>query len=383
MLFESYHLAHNHIFDVVLIARMLQSQGNNVVIFDIYHEIAEDSLDGVPVMHWSSKYKVPDDTWRIRKHSMWETLIKGKVFWYQQHQYMKEVLAFIENKADVFYCGSYHNGMSTVLFRMQKPCYWWGLRSERFRFSWRKLIPSLMSGFHILLERQRFLKNPFQRLFVSNQIIVDEHAHLGVPRNRMVIREERVVEASTDANLQLLDKNVSFLIIGQLRKEKNIPTSINAFRVANIDGATLKLVGKSRVGYEDIIKKAMHGDSCFIRQDAFLEYDDFNKHIMESHFVLFADEESSCCITNGTMMEALINHRPIICPDYNPYKYYVEKYGVGLLYNPRSIDSYAFAMRKASMLGVEYFQSAINKYLQTIQFDVVAKQLMRDINLNK
>ena len=61
MLFESYHLAHNHIFDVVLIARMLQSQGNNVVIFDIYHEIAEDSLDGVPVMHWSSKYKVPDD----------------------------------------------------------------------------------------------------------------------------------------------------------------------------------------------------------------------------------------------------------------------------------------------------------------------------------
>lgn len=79
------------------------------------------------------------------------------------------------------------------------------------------------------------------------------------------------------------------------------------------------------------------------------------------------------------MTEALINHRPIICPNYNPYKYYIEKYGFGLLYEAGNEDSYASALVKASKLGVQFFQSAIEKYLHTIQFDVVATKFAREI----
>lgn len=380
ILFESYHQARNHTFDVVLIARMIQSQGQKVAIFDLYHEVEEDVIEGIPVIHWTSKCKVPDDSWRVRKHSVWETLTKSKKFQYDQHRYMKEALTFIQDKADAFYCGSYHNGMSTVFFQLQKPCYWWGLRSERLRFSWRKCIPSPMSGLHIWMERKRFLQNPYQRLFVSNQIIRDEHERLGVSRDRMVIREERVVEKETDANLQALEKSVSFLVIGQLRKPKHVPTTIEAFRKANIEGATLKLIGRAQEEYEQEIQSAIASDNRIIRQNAFLEYDDFNKHFSESHFVLFADEQGPSCITNGTMTEALINHRPIICPNYAPYSYYIEKYGFGLLYKAGDTDSYAEAMRKASEMRVEHFQPTIEKFLQTIQFDVVAKQLAEDLN---
>lgn len=379
LLFENYHLAQHHRLDVLIIAKMLKSQGLKVAIFDIYHEDCADDIEGIPVLHWSSKNPIPDDSWMIRKHTVFETLIKSNMFQWQLHCYMKDVKSFIIDKAKNFYCGSYHNGMSTVLFDIQKPCYWWGLRSERIRFSWNKCFPSPLTGFHILMERNFFLKNPYQRLFVSNQIIKDEFERLGVPRKRMAIREERVVEKTMDSNLNMLDQNVSFLVIGQLRKEKYIPTTIAAFKKANINGAVLKLIGRSQGEYEEEISKAIDEDNRIIRLNAFLEYDDFNKHFSSSHFVLFADEEGPSCITNGTMTEALINHRPIVCPNYNPYKYYIEKYGVGLLYEAGNEDSYASVLEKASKLGVQSFQPSIERFLHTIQFDVVATKLVRDI----
>lgn len=379
ILFESYHLASHHSFDVVLIGRMLKSQGLKVAIFDLYHNIKEEELEGIPVIHWISKCQAPDDSWRLRKHTIWETLIKSKKFTFQQHLYMKEALSFIQDKADAFYCGSYHNGMSTVFFQLQKPCYWWGLRSERLRFSWKKLLPSPMSGLHIWLERKRFLKNPYQRLFVSNQIIMDEYEQLGVSRDRMVIREERVVEKSVDANLQALDKNMSFLVIGQLRPQKHVSFTIDAFKKANIPNSRLKLIGRTQGDYEKEICSAIAGDNRIVRHNEFLEYEDFNKHFSESHFVLFADERGPSCITNGTMSEALINHRPIICPDYNPYSYYIGKYGVGLLYVPGNVESYSFALQKAKELGVEHFQKAIYAFLASIEFKAVSKKFVEDI----
>lgn len=379
LLFENYHLAQHHRFDVVIIAKMLKSQGLKVAIFDIYHEDDGDDVEGIPVLHWTSKTSIPDDSWMKRKHSVLETVFKSKLFQWQLYCYMKEVKSFITDKANNFYCGSYHNGMSTVLFDIHKPCYWWGLRSERMRFSWRKCFPSPSNGFHILMERILFLRNPFQRLFVSNQIIKDEFERLGVPRKRMAVREERVVEKPVGSNLNMLDHNVSFLVIGQLRKEKHIPTTIAAFKKANINGSVLKLIGRSQGEYEKEISKAIDEDNRIFRLNAFLEYDDFNKHFSSSHFVLFADEEGPSCITNGTMTEALINHRPIICPNYNPYKYYIEKYGVGLLYDAGKEDSYASVLEKASKLGVQSFQPSIESFLHTIQFDVVATKLVRDI----
>lgn len=55
IVFESYHLATHHIYDMILIARMLKSQGKTVAIFDIYHEIPENSRENIPVIHWTSK----------------------------------------------------------------------------------------------------------------------------------------------------------------------------------------------------------------------------------------------------------------------------------------------------------------------------------------
>ena len=82
------------------------------------------------------------------------------------------------------------------------------------------------------------------------------------------------------------------------------------------------------------------------------------------------------------MMEALINHRPIICPNYNPYTYYIERYHVGILYTPHDISSYAEAMQRATQLGVEYFVPFIDEFLKTIIFDRVSSDLYSGIKEN-
>ena len=84
LLFESFHTASHHKIDVLLIAKMLKSQSLNVAIFDIYHEDKEDVIEGVPVIHWTSSSKLPDDTWMTRRHSALETLYKGFLFQIQQ-----------------------------------------------------------------------------------------------------------------------------------------------------------------------------------------------------------------------------------------------------------------------------------------------------------
>lgn len=379
LLFENHHLATHHLFDLFMIARMMQSQGLMVAVFDVFHEIQEDVREGVPVIHWKSKCIIPDDSWMLRKHSKWETAFKSIKFLIQTHCYFKEVVAFIQNKADAFYCGSYHKGISTELFLLQKPCYYWGLRSERLTFTWHKLFPSPFVGLHVLLQRHRFLRNQFQRLFVSNPIILEEHIRIGVPRTRMVIREERVVEKMTDANLSMMDADVSFLVIGQLRKEKQIPVTIAAFRQANIPGSALKLIGRSLNDYEDTIENAISNDNRIVRVNEYLDYKDFFKYFSKSHFVLFADQQGPSCITNGTMMEALIHHRPVICPDYNPYKYYIEKYHIGLLYRPKDTNDYAKTIMKAANMGVSFFIPYIDEFLKTIHFTEVSKRFVQDI----
>lgn len=381
ILFENYQLATHHWFDVELIAKMLKSQGVKVAIFDIYGRYGENAdIGGIDIIHWNPTHTLPDVEWQKRSHSKVETVRKGFLLKKKQNDYLKEAKEFIENKGDNFYCGSYHNGMSRVFFNIKKPCYWWGLRSNRMKLTMKKFIFHPLMAFQILKERKAFLKNPFQRLFVSNEIIKNEHESLGVPSERIIIREERCVDSADDLALDARTKATSFLTIGMLRPEKNITKTIRAFKEAKIENAVLMLEGRSAAGYEEEIEKAIDSDSRIQRNNKFLDYSDFYKAFKKSHFVVFADNKGESCITNGTMAEALINHRPIICPNYNPYKYYIEKYKVGLLYDPSDLDSFVEALKKAAALGTSYFIPDIDDFLQTIEFSNVAESLVNSLS---
>lgn len=383
ILFENYHQAQHHKFDMVLIARMLQSQGLYVAILDVYGEDKGDYIEGIEVVHLPFRESIPNDKWQLAPKNKLHSLACKLRFLWQQHHYIKQVVGFIEPMAAQFYCGSYHVLMSPLLMNMRKPTYFWGLRSSRMTSFCRKFKNDPIEAINALRIKRAFFRNDNCQLFVSNEIIREEFHNLGIAENRLVIREERCVETISDSKMENMDANPSFLVIGQLREQKNIPLTIEAFKRANIPSSQLYLIGRSQGKYEQRISDAIHSDEHIIRKNEFLEYTDFHNYFSKSHFVLFADDKGESCITNGTMMEALINHRPVICPDYNPYTYYIEKYGIGLVYQPKNVASYAAVLQKASELGTEYFLPNIERFLETITFKRVSEQFVNDLKLKK
>lgn len=372
ILFENYHQAQHHKIDLVLIARMLQSQGRRVAILNIYGEDCVKEIEGIEIINLPFKAELP------QYHKI---KFLGKIeFLIWQNIYYKKVIKYITPLAKNFYFGSYHVQMPTELFKINKPCFYWGLRSSRMT-GFKRMIKKqdFIIVLHAIKQKQLFMRNPKQCLFVSNEIIKTEFENIGISANRLIIREERCIEHETSSNVDKCSTHPSFLVIGQLRKQKNLPTTIAAFKQANIPDAKLWLIGRSQSKYEIEIAEAINNDDRIERNNSFLEYEDFLNYYTKSHFVLFADEEGDSCITNGTFTEALIRHRPVIAPNYNPYSHYINKYGVGILYNPKDINSYARALKKAVELGVAHFHPNIDKFLKEIMFDKVSLNLMENI----
>lgn len=380
LLFENYHQAQNHKFDLVLIARLLQHARLEVAIVDIYHEDKLDETVGIPVVHLQYQHSIPNDKWQLHPKNKFHSLLCTIRFLWQQNRYMRHAWKEIEPLADRFYCGSYHLMMPMTFFRSKKPCYYWGLRSSRMADFWKHFKRNPIIGIRMLRLKHAFMKSPSQCMFVSNEIIKKEFENLGIDDKRLVIREERCTNGTEKPHYERLSTNFSILTIGMLRPEKRIDFTVREFLSAS-EGTnwTYTLAGKSQNKYEEVVDEAIKGHNNIIRINEYMDYDRFYELIRKSHFVVLADKQQLSSVTNGTMMEALINYRPIIAPNYNPYKYYIEKFGVGVMFNPDKPGDLARAITEAERLGTKSFEDNIRKYLSTIEFTNVSNQLYRQI----
>lgn len=372
--FENYHSAYHHQYDLVLIARLLKHGGMKVGILDIYQEIEKNEIEGIPVVHLQGIEKL-DFSKQLTGNKVFATF-RAIPFFFKRDCYYKKVLVQVQDIADAFYCGSYNMWMSTAFMKLEKPCFYWGLRSSRMNFRLSHIWRENPFALRYLWIKKCFLKNKYQYLFVSNHIIRDEFLQLGVPLKRMVIREERCVEQKKEGNKNHLAEKVRFLTIGQLRPEKQVQQTVAAFKAADMENSELFLVGKGKnAEYDDNLSKDIGDDKRIHRVGEYLEYEAFNEHLSKAHFVVFADRQQMSSITNGTLTEALINYRPVIVPDYPPFNYFVNTFHVGLLYKPNDVGSFSKAMEEAYRKGACSFFPNIDMFLEKIDFESVSKDL--------
>lgn len=385
LLFENYHGAYHHQYDLVLIARLLRNGGMKVGIVDIYQENESEDIDGIPVIHLQG-IKQLDFSLVLNGKNKLIDLIRLFPFFYKRQCYYKKVINQLKNKTDSFYCGSYNMWMNTAFMGLKIPCFYWGLRSFRMNFSLSLLYKENPMAIRYPWIKWKFMKNDFQYLFVSNNIIYNEFLKLGIAAEKMIIREERCVANIGDNNMDKLSPKLRFLTIGGIRKDKQIEKSIKAFNSFNTVDADFYIVGNCQnKSYEKKITKLIKGDDRIVRINKYLRYQQFNEYFSEAHFIVFADKQKPSSVTNGTMLEALINHRPIIAPDYDPYSYYINKYKVGMLYDINNPNSLPNIMKEASAIGCKAFMENINNFLQSILFDKVSAELTNKIRriLNK
>lgn len=387
ILFEHLHSATNHRKDVFIIAELLKSRGWNVAVLDLYNDLKSVTNSyNIKVLALNYKGKFPSDKLAFPSSNMlcrcWENL---KYVW-MQYNYMKNVRKEIEEKASMFYIGSYLFFPTFAFFSLRKPCFYWGLRSNLMLGFLDQLKSHLrLQAPYLQFAKKMFLKNKYQYLFVSNPIIKNEFINNGIPADRLIIREERPYHKKIVEREYNKDGKTVFLVIGTLRKEKNILKTIQAFKQANISNASLKLVGKCKdEGYEKLIESAINGESNIVRINNFLSEEEFQQFFMNADYVVFADEQGTCCITNGTMQEAFIHRVPIIAPNYHPYSYYFAENKVGILYNPEHVSCLSDAFKKASDVNPIIFKEAIERHLNTIEFHYIAEYLDKQLsNLRK
>ena len=378
ILFENYLDARNHKIDLLLIAKMLKYAGKNVAILDIYHQDNMDEIEGIPVIHHHVPFN--DILYDKRRKNPFRRLVERLMYFKIQYDYMSAVIDEVKDMADEFYCGSYHLKMASTWFELDKPCYYWGLRSNWMLFSLSKIKGDKFTAVRLVRLRQKFFKNKKQKLFVSNEIIKKEFEDLGLSPERMIIRPERVINDIGNRYEECLNEKTTFLSIGRLRKEKRIDYVIQEYKKLKEDDTQLFLIGRTRGKYENKIKACLTDATNIKRENEYLEYNDFISYYRQSHFLVLADIQIKGTVTNGTMSEALINYRPVIAPNYSPYKELIEEYQVGILYDPNMPGALSNAMKQAKQLGTAYFYDNIEQYLKTIMFDTVSKKLAQDID---
>lgn len=382
ILFENWHQATNHHKDVGLIASMLNDCGYTVAVADVYQNINRNLIEGVPcitILHKASFLDYP----KSGLMSKWPFVkIVGAINRHREAQHLKSVMKELEGQFKHLYCGSYYVKMPIGWLRKipDNSCaFFWGLRSVR-------LIQFKNNAFDFGGISSYFLRHYFDRhtnlkFFVSDQLIREEFLKLGITPDRLVIRPERFIE---DYSTGKEEENGYFVLlsIGSLRPQKRIELIVESIFKLNDDDIQYIIAGASSQGYESIIEDRIEKTryDAVKRINHRLTEDEFNGFINLADFLVLCDSPQASNVTNGTMNEALLAGVPIIAPNYDPYKFFVEHYKVGVLFNPDEAGSMESAIVKAKQLGREAFTESIHDYQSLYLKKNVVKDFAKSLN---
>ncbi len=373
ILFENQEGNINHYKDINIIARYLKSAGYSVAIADVFAEAEHCKEPDVPHIIIKGHKSIDRTVRRFWNPSAW-------LHRHNRNQYYKSVIKQIAPLCNNIYAGSYHLTISNTWIKTipsNVNCFFWGLRSW-----W--LCPSKIPKYSLNwfnakknLAIIKSLKNI--KFFISDNSIINEFVELGFNRNRLVLRSERfynkdVIEASSISN----KSELNILSIGSLRPDKRIELISNAVKHLG-SSVCYTIAGVSSPEYEKVISSSMNDASNIRRIQRRLSEDEFVSLMVNADFLVLCDVKQPSSVTNGTMMEALMNGVPIIAPNYNPYQYYVEKYGVGILFDPKENNSLENAIRCAIKLGKESFQANIRNLMKELTYENIIEAFSNDL----
>lgn len=381
ILFENWHQATNHLKDVGIVASMLQDCGYSVAVADVYNSINESFIEGMPriVSHHSVSFWYPPQSGIL---SFWLFCkIIGAINQVKEAWHLKKVMKELKGKYKHLYCGSYYVKMPIGWLRMipsNSLAFFWGLRSARL-VQYKKNAFSV-GGISSFFLRKYFDKHHNLKFFVSDKLIYDEFITLGISPNRLIIRPERYIDDYPNSTRDH-DKPFTLLSIGSLRPEKRIERILAALRQLGDKDVHYVIAGVTRPEYEGVIEAeiAKNKSESIERLNYRLSEDEFNQLINQSDFLVLCDRQQTSNVTNGTMNEALLAGVPIIAPNYNPYKYFIEKYGVGILFDPEESESLARAIRDAKAKRRDAYADAIHKYQSQYLKKVVVKEFGKSL----
>lgn len=355
----------NHFVDLIAIGKMLHQSGYKVAIANVTSESTECKDANLPIIN----------------------LEKGADDFNSKKKYMRYVIRELSPLTMHFYIGSLLSSSNLNWLKYipsHQKAFIWLLRSFFLTFYKRPKISRYypLQFINSIRNRWRTLKQSNICFFVSDPIIMQELEHLGYNRNKMVLRPERTTSAINPVKSKH-NTPLSILSIGALREEKRLDLCIDALDSLERDtGIHLTIAGKaySIHGYDKMLEQKSNASTHVTRIPHRLSDEEYNDLINSTDYLILCDEKQPGCITNGTMAEALLAGRPIIAPDYDPYKYIIEKYAVGILYNLHDKESFKDALRRATITSPQSFKDGIIKYQKDHSYERVLSNFATEVD---
>lgn len=368
ILFENAYDIENHYIDLSLFASLLKKMEYNVAIANVFKESKLCRDSSIP--HITLKYRCPKQFSTLSQYRKRTNSIKFHYYRILHSLYLVYVIVSLSRKGKNLYIGSLtsYTPFLWLFFLFKKNNYFiWGLRSH-ILYSWKKKLDSFTLT--AILRTYKIKRSSNIKLVTSNDIIKNEFISLGIPSNRIIVRPERWITKQTKniTSHSIIDNQTSFLTIGTLRRSKHVEYVLDAFKVINDSCYSYTIAGRCKDdnGYEDMLNKHSEGIPNVKRINTFINDEDYVKLFQQCDFLILCDEKEISCPSNGTMVESLIWGRPIIAPNQEPFKYEIDKYGIGLLYDFNNLQSLVETLRIARTLGSNYFSSNILQYQEML-----------------
>lgn len=259
-----------------------------------------------------------------------------------------------------------------------KNIFFWGLRSYRL-YEYR--LHKNFYSWNCRKVSNYVYRNKNIKFFVSDSMIKSEFVNIGIAEERLVIRPERVIFKLQPIAKPSLTPTLNFLSIGSIRPEKRIEKILGAIRELPTDSFYYTIAGKTDEAYEQIIQQSMIGMQNVQRLNYRLSEKEYYELIANCDFLVLCDIKMPANVTNGTLSEALLQLKPVIAPNYDPYKTIIEQNKVGILYDPDDASSLKLAMKKAFENKSSFYYESLVKYQRSFLFSSVVEQFHKDMEL--
>ena len=104
--------------------------------------------------------------------------------------------------------------------------------------------------------------------------------------------------------------------------------------------------------------------------------DDYDSLIQGSEFLILPYDLKRGGRNSQVVYDAFRNLTPIIAPDIEPFKMYIERYGIGFLYKEGDENSFRATIEKAAAIPKEHFAENFGRLYKDLSFDKIKKDFL-------
>lgn len=107
--------------------------------------------------------------------------------------------------------------------------------------------------------------------------------------------------------------------------------------------------------------------------------DEYRSIIRSASFLLFPYDFARGNISSQVMYDSFQQEKPIIAPDIQPFAWYVQRYGIGLLYKEGDPDSLAAALEEALRKGPDAFSKGFADLKRDHSLVVISERFLKAV----